>query len=193
MKKMLETKELVTVKKKSAGKKIVKVVAFIIVGQIVVKAVSKYVNKINGADSGSKEDGDILKYSVVFSGRNIKVENEPFKGAIITNIFGGIKLDISGAIVIEDVDIHCKNLMGGIEIIVPENVKVNISGKSKWSGCSSHVSAIVDETAPMIHIYTDNFMSGLDVKAKNPSSIVENCQCSDIEQETESEEYMDNQ
>ena len=103
--KVSETKIMVTVKKRTAGKKIVKFVAFVITVNVVGNIIGKLISKMNKNDKDSEKVGDILKYSVVFSGRNIKIENEPFKGAVIKNIFGGIKLDLGSAIIEEDVDI----------------------------------------------------------------------------------------
>jgi len=169
-KKMLETKDLVPVKKGTAGKKTVKFVAFIIVVNVVVNVIGKLVNKMNENDMDSEKDGDILKYSVVFDGRNIKIENEPFKGAMIKSVFGGIKLDLGSAIIDEDVDIHCKNLMSGMSIIIPENIKVDITGKFIMSGVTNNVPNVSDVTAPTIHFYTDNIMSGMKINVKDIES-----------------------
>jgi len=167
-KKRLNAKELVIVTKGTAGKNLVKIVVLIATVHVVVKVVGKVIDKMNQVDKASEEDENILRYSVIFNGRNIKVEDEIFKGAIINNICGGFKLDLGSARIEEDVDIHCKNLMSGFTLIVPEKVNVNITGKSIMSGVASNVPKLDAETAPTIHIYADNLMSGMEVKVKNP-------------------------
>lgn len=176
-KKVLETNIMVTVKKGTAGKKIVKFVAFVIAVNVVGNAIGKLINKMNMNDKDSEKVGDVLKYSVVFNGRNIKIENEPFKGAVINNVFGGIKLDLGSAIIEEDVDIYCKNLMSGMSIIIPENIKVDFSGKTFMSGITNNVPEVNEVTAPTIHFYTDNILSGMEIKVKEI--------CSDAQENTD--------
>jgi len=184
-KKRLDTKELVAVTKKSAGKKLVKIAVFLTTVHVVVKVVSEVVNKMNQVDKASEEDGDILKYSVIFAGRNIKIDDEPFKGAVINNICAGIKLDLSSARIEEDVDIHCKNLMSGISIIVPKKVNVDITGKSIFSSVTNSVPKVDVEIAPTIHIYVDNIMSGMEVNVKKGCGVEGSKYC---EKEEENEE-----
>ncbi len=170
--KVHETKELVKVKKRSGGKKLFKFITFAFTVSAIANAVSKLADMINIVNNDSEKNGDILKYSMIFNGRNIKIENKPFKGAIINNICSGIKLDLGSSIIEKDVNIHCKSLMSGISIIVPEKVKVVVSGKSIMSGVANNVPKYEDATAPTIHIYADHVMSGIEVKIKEQSSDV---------------------
>ena len=169
-KNVMETTKLVIVKKSTAGKKIVKFVAFVIAVNVVGNVIGKLINKLNKQDKDSEKEGDILKYSAVFNGRNIKIENEPFKGAVIKNVFGGIKLDLGSAIIEEDVDIYCKNIMGGMSIIIPENIKIDFSGKTFMSGITNNVPEVDEVTAPTIHFYTDNILSGMEIKVNDSCS-----------------------
>lgn len=152
--------------KKGFVRKIFKLVIFFIALKSIGKVIIKLFNKVN-QKNGIKKNGDRLDLKLICDGRNIKIENEPFKGADILNAFSGLKLDLSNALIEEDVDINCKNLMSGISITVPENVKVELTPKSILSGAVNYVPMVENLTAPTIHIYVDSFMSGFDVKVKN--------------------------
>ncbi len=170
-KKVLETKEKVRVKKRR-GSKLIKFIFTYAVVRTTIKIAGILVDKYNEGGYVS-QDGDILKYSVAFNGRNVKIENETFKGAVINTICSGMKMDLGNADIEDDVDIYCKNLMGGISIIVPENVKVDITAKSVFGSVANNVPYVENETAPIIHIHADNIMAGIEVKGKEPPSSIQ--------------------
>ena len=170
-KKTVDTKGYVKMKsKKRRKRKLVKFIFAYSAVRATVKVAGRLIDRYNEEDE-VVEAGDVVNYSLAFKGRNIKVENEPFNGAIVNAICSGLKLDLSNAIIEDDVNIYCKNTMSGISIIVPENVKVEVSSKTKFSGVANNVPVIDDDAAPTIHIHVDNYMSGVDVKVKQESSI----------------------
>ncbi len=166
-KKVLATKEYIRVKK-GKGKRLIKFIFAYTAVRASVKVAGIVIDKYNEG-SYVTQKSDVLNYSMAFNGRNVKIENEPFNGAMINTICSGLKLDLGNAIIEDDVNIYCKNTMSGINIIVPENVKVDISSKSVLSGVVNNVVNIDDESAPVIHIHAENFMSGIDVKVKETS------------------------
>ncbi len=168
-KKIVGTKELVRYKKRRGGKLIKFIFAYAAV-RTTVKVAVKLIDKYN-EDGENTEEGDVLNYAIAFNGRDVKIENRPFNGATINTVCSGLKLDLGDAIIDDDVNIYCKSTMSGITIIVPENVKVDVSARSKFSGLANHVPNVDDETAPTIHIHADNFMSGIDVKVKQTNKV----------------------
>ena len=52
------------------------------------------------------------------------MEGKVFRGAELNAIFGGIDYDLRGAVIEPDCAIKATAIFGGIDIIVPENVKV---------------------------------------------------------------------
>ncbi len=170
-KKTVDTKKNVKTKsKKRRKRKLVKFIFAYSAVRATIKVAGRLVDRYNEEDD-VVEAGNVVNYSLAFKGRNIKVENEPFNGAIVNTICSGLKLDLSNAIIEDDVNIYCKNTMSGISIIVPENVKVEVSSKTKFSGVANNVPVIDDDAAPIVHIHVDNYMSGVDVKVKQESSI----------------------
>lgn len=152
----------VTVVKKSKVKKLFKLFLFFAILHGIIKKVGKITLTFKHDDVNSN---DVLqKCYAIFNGKSLKVDNEIFNGADIKGFCGGVLLDLSNSIIQEDISIHCKNIMSGTSIIVPQNVKVEISEESKWSGTSNQVPVIDNLEAPTIHIYVNNLMSGLEVK-----------------------------
>ncbi|MGB8453328.1 MAG: hypothetical protein WCD89_13485 [Anaerocolumna sp.] len=168
-KKVVGTKELVRYKKRK-GRKLYKYIFAYAAIRTTVKVAGKLIDNYN-EDSEIMEAGDVLNYSIAFNGRNVKIENEPFNGAIINTICSGLKLDLSNAIIEDDVNIYCKSTMSGISIIVPDNVKVDISAKSKLSGVANNVRNVDDDAAPTVHIHMENLLTGIDVKEKRSSNV----------------------
>lgn len=181
-KKVVGTKEYVKVKKRKKRRLVKYVFAYAVI-RTTVKTAGKLIDKYNEGPEIA-EAGDVLNYSIAFNGRNIKIEDEPFTGARINSVCSGLKLDLSNSIIEDDVNIYCKSTLSGISIIVPENVKVDISAKSKLSGVANNVPNTNDDTVPTIHIHTENLMSGLDVKAKKASSAKNKVHAAEKEPET---------
>ena len=92
--------------------------------------VSKEIKKIN------KKNGDgKTEHCAAFSGQNIKCDKE-FKGVSLSAIFGGIKYDLSDAKIEDNQVINCLAVFGGIDLILPDDVKVEIVSSSIFGGVS---------------------------------------------------------
>ena len=73
------------------------------------------------------------EYVAIFSGVDevIKEIKSDFK---VTSIFGGVELDLRDVMLKEDLMIDCFCLFGGVDIRLPENVKLEISGTPIFGG-----------------------------------------------------------
>ncbi|WP_420874573.1 LiaF domain-containing protein [Oceanobacillus caeni] len=65
---------------------------------------------------------------MLFSGAEIKSQSENFQGGSVVTIMGGAEIDLRDAIIAEGAMLDFTSILGGISIIVPENVQVEISG-----------------------------------------------------------------
>lgn len=103
-------------------------IILIIVGLSLIfkKNISKTVNKNNDSEHVS-----------VFSGQKIVLDKEEFKGTNLITVFGGIDCDLRNIILKSDVVINCTAVFGGIDVIVPEDVKVVISSASFFGGAEN--------------------------------------------------------
>jgi hypothetical protein len=84
-------------------------------------------------------------------------------------VMGGIELDLREA-EFEDreVTINASCLMGGIAIIVPEGLNVQVHGFGFMGGYSGTPAGPVDPGSPTVHIRGFAMMGGVDVKRKAP-------------------------
>lgn len=51
-----------------------------------------------------------------FSGQNVKFDGEKFNGTELTAVFGGVKCDLTKAIIEKDVVINATCIFGGVDI-----------------------------------------------------------------------------
>jgi hypothetical protein len=82
-------------------------------------------------------------------------------------VMGGIELDLREAQFSEpEVTIHAYTLMGGIEITVPEDVDVDVSGIAFMGGFDHDASGPGVPGAPRVRVIGFALMGGVDVRRK---------------------------
>jgi len=82
-------------------------------------------------------------------------------------VMGGIELDLREAQFSEpEVTIHAYALMGGIEITVPEDVEVDVSGVAFMGGFDHNASGPGVPGAPRVRVIGFALMGGVDVRRK---------------------------
>lgn len=123
------------------------------------KEVNESIKKIN--TKLNSKDGVFA----TFSGQDIKLDDEEFKGTTLNAIFGGIKLDLRNATIKEDVVINCTSVFGGIDIFVPDNVKIKIKSNSIFGGVDNKKKKNGDSKKE-VTIYVDAMclFGGVDIK-----------------------------
>ena len=119
----------------------------------------KEIKKLNEKKVNSDE------YCATFSGQNLKFDGEKFTGTNLTAVFGGIKCDLKNAIIENDVVINCSSIFGGIEIYVPDNIKVKIKSSSIFGGVDEKKKNIVENNGGYtIYINATCIFGGVDIK-----------------------------
>lgn len=113
---------------------------------------------------GVDYQGGDAEYSAVFSGGQYKFAGERFMGTTINAVFGGIDLDLRDAIIEEDVVINATAIFGGIDILVPSNVKVKVSNVPIFGGVDNKASYSSDPMAPTIYLNSTCMFGGIDIK-----------------------------
>ena len=84
-------------------------------------------------------------------------------------VMGGVELDLREAQFSEpEVTIHAYTVMGGIEITVPEDVDVDVSGFAFMGGFDHNASGPGVPGAPRVRILGFALMGGVDVRRKPP-------------------------
>lgn len=118
--------------------------------------VKKEIKKLN--------KNDAKEYCACFSGQDIDFDNEEFKGASISAIFGGVKCDLRNAIIKEDVVINATSIFGGITIYIPDGVNVKISSTSIFGGVSDERKNRTKDSEYTIYVNTTSMFGGVEIK-----------------------------
>ena len=138
-------------------------IVILIVGlSLIIKNVSNSsfndeVKKINKTNEVKEE------YVATFSSQDVKLDKEKFEGTTINAIFGGVKLDLTDAIIKEDVVINASAIFGGIKLIVPENVNIKVKSSSIFGGVDNKVKSKKEEKVT-IYVNASCMFGGVDIK-----------------------------
>ena len=121
--------------------------------------VSEEIKKLN--EKKTKDGG----YCATFSGQDVKFDGEIFNGTDLTAVFGGVKCDLKNAIIENDVVINSSSIFGGIDIYVPDNVKVKIKSSSIFGGVDDKKrNQVENKDAHTIYINATCIFGGVDIK-----------------------------
>ena len=101
--------------------------------------------------------------AAIFSGQNIDMKGEKFTGKKATAVFGGLKLDLSKAVIKEDVVIEASAIFGGIDIIVPSSVNVKVKSTALFGGVKSKHDDAKDGS-PTVYVNGTAMFGGIEVK-----------------------------
>lgn len=113
----------------------------------------------------SRQKGDDVKTGcAAFSGQDMNFDGENFDGAELSAVFGGIKCDISNAIIEKDCAITASAIFGGIDIFVPDNVNVKISSNSIFGGVSEKKHHPYIDGAVTVYINATCIFGGTEIK-----------------------------
>ncbi len=102
--------------------------------------------------------------TAVFSGQDVKLDDQVFEGTNLTAIFGGIKLDLRKAEIKEDVIINVTAVFGGVDIFLPDEVKVIIKTNSFFGGVDNKKKNNDDKKLPTVYINSSCAFGGVDIK-----------------------------
>lgn len=91
-------------------------------------------------------------YNTVFHSRKIFIPREPFFGASLSSVFGELQVDLSSAIITQDIVIHCSSVFGEVQLFVPPNVLVKTSGTQILGSMRNKTTQVYDSGKPTIYI-----------------------------------------
>ena len=133
-------------------------IGLLLVFKDVLSINGKEIKKIN---ANNKESNN---YIAVFGSQDLKFDNEKIENMDLKSIFGGIKLDLRDAIIEKDIVINTLSVFGGIDIYVPENVKVKVSSTPFFGGVD--VKRRKGDSKKEITVYLNSvcIFGGVDVK-----------------------------
>jgi predicted membrane protein len=102
--------------------------------------------------------------AAVFGAIRIIYPNTKYFGGELDAIFGGVTLDLRGAIIDENIIINTTSIFGGIDIYAPDNVKVKVISTSFFGGVGNKVRRQTKEGCPIIYLNATCMFGGVDIK-----------------------------
>ncbi len=104
------------------------------------------------------------EYCSTFSSQNLNFDGQSFSGTGVSAVFGGIKVDLTGAVITEDVVINASAVFGGVDIIVPLEYNVKVESNSIFGGVSTKRSTKPVDGAPTVYVNATCVFGGVDIK-----------------------------
>ena len=109
-------------------------------------------------------DGEHIKVNyAVFSGADIDCGGEVFDGASLCAVFGGVDMDLRGAIIEKDCTILATVAFGAIEILVPKDVNVQINSAVSFGSIDNNCQRQFIENAPTLYINCKGSFGSIDI------------------------------
>ena len=109
---------------------------------------------------------EYIHSNAVFGGSEHTVTSQNFKGGETMALFGGVELDMRQAkISAAGCKIHATALFGGVEIIVPDDWNVIITGTPIFGGIDSKSRRKSDASSSKdVHIHCTVAFGGVEIK-----------------------------
>lgn len=103
-------------------------------------------------------------YYAVFGTQKVNFDNENVQNINAKSIFGEIKLDLTNANIQKDIVISTLSIFGGINIYVPENVKIKIKSIPFFGNVEDKTKNVTSEKEITIYIDAICIFGGVEIK-----------------------------
>lgn len=133
-------------------------IGLLLVFKDVLSINGKEIKKIN---ANNKESNN---YIAVFGSQDLKFEDEKVENLDLKSLFGGIKLDLRVAKIEKDIVINTLSVFGGIDIYVPDDVKVKVSSTPFFGGVEVKRGKQSSKKEITIYLNSVCIFGGVDVK-----------------------------
>jgi predicted membrane protein len=98
------------------------------------------------------------------SGYTLKNQSDDYQGGSVSSFMGGIKLDLTKATIKKEAVLDVSVVMGGVELLVPENWSVKTKVTPIMGGVENRAAEVNDKNAPTLTIVGTLVMGGIDIK-----------------------------
>ena len=133
-------------------------IGLLLVFKDVLSINGKEIKKIN---ANNKESNN---YIAVFGSQDLKFEDEKVENLDLKSLFGGIKLDLRDAKIEKDIVINTLSVFGGIDIYVPDDLKVKVSSTPFFGGVEVKRKKQSSNKEITIYLNSVCIFGGVDVK-----------------------------
>lgn len=122
--------------------------------------VTQEIKKLRKEGSGKGKE-----YWATFAGQNLNFAGQEFEGCRLEAVFGGVKCDLREAKIKEDVLIRASAVFGGVTILVPKDVNVQVISSAMFGGTTNrHAKEKMDEGKKTIFVESTALFGGVEIK-----------------------------
>lgn len=121
-------------------------------------------NLLNGSANVKSTYTKEACHAATFSSNRVIIPNIKYSGGELDAIFGGVTLDLRGAIIDENIIINASSIFGGIDIYLPNHVKVKVNSTSFFGGVGNKVRRQTHEGCPIVYVNAICMFGGVDIK-----------------------------
>ena len=104
------------------------------------------------------------RYTAILGGGDYKNNTEDLKGVVAEAILGGLSIDLRDAKITEDIVLELTAVLGGIDILIPDNVRVEIISGVPVLGGFEHKINRNAISGPKVRIKYTAVLGGIEVK-----------------------------
>lgn len=112
----------------------------------------------------ANDRSNTVNYSAVFGSVQVSNNSMTLCGGTVSGIFGGVTLDLRGAVPVDGAVIEANAVFGGVEIFAPQNCRIQISGVPFFGGCECTAQRPNDEALPLLIIKYSSVFGGVEIK-----------------------------
>ena len=121
-------------------------------------------NKVNDEIKKLNKSNKVGEYNAIFSSQKLDFKKEKFTGATLNAVFGGVDIDLRDSIINNDVVINASGIFGGIDIHVPNDVKVCVKSNCIFGGVEEKKKVKDNDGKYTIYINASCIFGGVDIK-----------------------------
>ena len=121
-------------------------------------------NLLNGSANVKATYTKEACHAATFSANRVIIPNMKYSGGELDAIFGGVTLDLRGAIIDENIIINATSIFGGVDIYLPNYVKVKVNSTSFFGGVGNKVRRQTQDGCPIVYINAICMFGGVDIK-----------------------------
>lgn len=104
------------------------------------------------------------EFCACFGGQTVKFDDQDFKGAEVNGIFGGITLDLRNAKIKDGSVIEAAAVFGGVTILIPEDLKVEIKSTSIFGGVTDKTKTKEKNNKVTLYVNGCAIFGGVEIK-----------------------------
>jgi predicted membrane protein len=113
---------------------------------------------------GANDSSNTVNYSAVFGSVEVSNNSMTLCGGSISAIFGGVTLDLRGAVPVDGAVIEANAIFGGAKIFAPQNCRIQISGVPFFGGCDCTAQRPNDPALPLLTVKYSSVFGGVEIK-----------------------------